>query len=195
MSENLEIEFKTLLTETDYRMIRQAFHLRDQDFHTQTNVYFDNEAHALKNNRMGLRIRLLPTHAQLTLKTPTTNDALLETTDELTLSQAQDYLSNDRLPNFGAVHACLQRYSIDSQTLRSIGKLTTKRAEFKVPEGLLALDENWYGHAHDFELELEVTNYTEGKVMFNRLLSQLSVTYQPAKNKIQRMMEEKNSTL
>ena len=188
MSENLEIEFKTLLTAENYRAVCELFQLEKKDFHTQTNVYFDNEMNVLKKEKMGLRIRVLETHAELTLKVPV-EDGLLETTDDLTLSQAQEYLLEDRLPSFGAVHDCLQTYHIDSRSLKSIGKLTTKRAEFPVVEGLLAIDESWYGESHDYELELEVTDYAAGKIQFRNLLSRLSLTYQPAKNNIQRMLE------
>ncbi|KAF1296392.1 adenylate cyclase [Enterococcus sp. JM4C] len=191
MSENLEIEFKTLLTESDYQAICQLYQLGEQDFHSQTNIYFDNQTSDLKEKQMGLRIRLLPTYAELTLKSPA-KEGLLETTDKLTLSQAQDFLLKDSLPTFGAVYDFLKNASIDCRTLKSIGKLTTKRAEFSIEEGLLALDESWYGHAHDYELELEVADYAVGKKQFEHLLSRLSISYQPAKNKIQRMLEEKN---
>ena len=72
-------------------------------------------------------------------------------------------------------------------------ELTTRRAEFSVTEGLLALDESWYGQSHDYELELEVSEASSGKRAFLSLLDRLHISYRPAKNKIIRALEEKLS--
>ena len=50
----------------------------------------------------------------------------------------------------------LSDLNIDPASLIQTGKLTTKRAEFPIEEGLLAIDESWGDNLHDFELELEV---------------------------------------
>ena len=68
-----------------------------------------------------------------------------------------------------------------------------RRAEFSVTEGLLALDESWYGQSHDYELELEVSEASSGKRAFLSLLDRLHISYRPAKNKIIRALEEKLS--
>ena len=81
--------------------------------------------------------------------------------------------------------------NIDPASLIQTGKLTTKRAEFPIEEGLLAIDESWGDNLHDFELELEVGCIC-GKNCFYKFLKRFSLPYRPAKNKIQRMLEAKN---
>ncbi len=80
----------------------------------------------------------------------------------------------------------LAEYAITAKDLILFAELTTKRAEFSIDEGLLALDESWYTNQHDYELELEVENSEKGKQDFKMLLDKFDITYRPAKNKIER---------
>jgi Uncharacterized protein conserved in bacteria len=66
----LEIEFKSLLGEKDYRRLCDHYQLAEKNFHTQTNVYFDTVDQQLQAQRCGLRIRKYATHGEITLKTP-----------------------------------------------------------------------------------------------------------------------------
>lgn len=190
MSESLEIEFKTMLTETEYHKVCQYFALQEAAFHHQTNCYFDTSQGQLKQHQCGLRIRLLPDQAELTLKSPAPT-GLLETTQRFSLAEAESLLAEDQLPKDGPVAAKLQEMGVAIDSLHLIAKLKTKRAELSIPQGLLALDESWYGSAHDFELELEVKEPKQGKIDFTALLQDLSLHYVPAKNKIMRAIQEK----
>ncbi|MHC5229994.1 CYTH domain-containing protein [Enterococcus sp. LJL99] len=187
MSKNLEIEFKTLISKNDFSRLKNYFRLEENDFFMQENHYFDTIDFILKQKNSGLRVRLFSNSAELTLKTPEIV-GLLETTDILSLQQAHHIISNERLPLEGFVYDKLISFGINPSALRLIGSLKTKRAEKKLPQGLLALDESWYNQQHDFELELEVVNSIHGKADFLLLLDQLDLTEKPAQNKIQRML-------
>ena len=187
MSKNIEIEFKTLVSESDFSRLKDYFQLKEEDFFIQENYYFDTNNFNLKQKNSGLRIRLLPDKAELTLKTPEIV-GLLETTDILSLHQALHIISNERLPNEGFVYDKLISFGINPKDLHLIGCLKTKRAEKKLPQGLLALDESWYNQQHDFELELEVADNVRGKADFLLLLEQLKLKEKPAPNKIQRVL-------
>ena len=65
---HLEIEFKTLLTKDEYNRLAMLFsHVTPV---TQTNYYIDTPQSDMRNKKLSLRIRTLPTHGELTLKIP-----------------------------------------------------------------------------------------------------------------------------
>lgn len=194
MSENLEIEYKTLLSEADFIHVQTYFQLKEKDFFTQTNYYFDTPDFLLKNQKMGLRIRLLNDSAELTLKVPQ-SVGLLEITDNFALNQATTFIEKDTLPAEGYVAKKLTELGIPVEQLHTLGHLKTRRAEKKLPQGLLALDESWYNQHHDFELELEVADAVPGKKAFLFLLETLGIQESPSVNKVQRMMLSLNSEI
>lgn len=187
VSENLEIEFKTLVSIDDFPRVVDYFQLKEENFFTQTNYYFDSADFQLKMKHIGLRVRILSNDAEITLKIPQ-KVGLLEINDTLSLEEAQQIVESASLPDDGYVYNKLTALGIDKDNLRLIGSLTTKRAEIKLPQGLLALDESWYNKQHDFELELEVDDATNGKKDFLTLLDTLNIKESPSPNKIQRMM-------
>ncbi|MGX7173145.1 CYTH domain-containing protein [Enterococcus ratti] len=191
MSEILEIEYKSILTQKEYIHLIQYYHLKTDDFTVQTNNYFDTLDAQLAKKNCGLRIRLFDTYAEYTLKTPT-NEGKLETTETLKKEEALSLMKQQQLPRNGAVFQKLLKLSIKIDDLNKIGEITTKRAEVHIDEGILAIDESFGEHLHDFELELEVTDPFFGKSAFLTLLKGFSFPYRPAKNKIQRMLEAKN---
>lgn len=192
MAEQVEIEFKTLLTYDEYQRVIAFYQLDPSVFHTQTNLYFDTLDQQLKQKKFGLRIRTTEDRAELTLKSPL-QEGLLETTDNLSLDEAASLRENQRILLTGAVADRLRQERIDPAAVKPFAELTTRRGEFSITEGLLALDENWYGQSHDYELELEVSEASSGKRAFLSLLERLQLTYRPAKNKIIRALEEKLS--
>lgn len=104
----------------------------------------------------------------------------------MTLETAQTLRTQGTCLHTGAVADKLQEAGLSATEVKLLADLTTKRAEFSIPEGLLALDENFYGTTHDFELELEVSDPVHGQAAFLQLLQQLHLTYRPAENKISR---------
>ncbi len=186
----LEIEFKTLLSQADYQRLCDYYQLKAEQFHTQTNVYFDTPQQALRKKRCGLRIRRYAERGEITLKIPQPV-GLLEITDPLTLDETNEWIAKQSLPADGAVANELQRLNVALSELHVIAELTTKRAEFQIDEGLLALDESWYQTQHDYELELEVTDAEEGRAAFDRYLQRFSLPYVAAENKILRATRQK----
>lgn len=188
MSEQIEIEFKTLLSEREFSEVMTHFKIDSTQFFTQINYYFDTKDFQLKNRQMGLRIRTFTSKAEMTLKIPH-DTGLLEITDVLTLDDAKNMIDYSIFPKKSHVLVKLINLGITVQQLHLIGDLKTNRAEIDLPEGLLALDENWYNKHHDFELELEVADAFTGKQAFSALLNILNIKENFAGNKIQRMMK------
>lgn len=188
MSEQLEIEWKTALTEAEYHQLLAQFAVSPTQFFTQTNTYFDTPNFLLQQQNCGLRIRVFDTSAELTLKSPESLGKL-ETTDQLTKEIAASCIEAGHIFQEGAVAKKLLVLGIDPTSVTVFAELTTKRVEIGIQEGLLAIDESWANHLHDYELELEVDAAHSDQDSFLQLLSQWNIAYKPSKNKIQRAKE------
>ncbi|MDT2661773.1 CYTH domain-containing protein [Enterococcus hulanensis] len=190
MSEEIEIEFKSMLIQNEYEELLRYYNITDDQFVIQTNLYFDTADFQLKKHGMGLRIRRFDTKAEATLKIPQ-SVGLLEVTDALTITEVEQALDKKQFASGAAeILARLKQLNISLLDLSLIGKLITKRAEFIIPEGKLALDESWYGQQHDFELELEVSDSSYGEKDFNQLLKKFDLPYRKTQNKIARAVTE-----
>ncbi|WP_297076912.1 CYTH domain-containing protein [uncultured Enterococcus sp.] len=193
MSEQLEIEFKTLLVKSDFERLLE--HFVDAKIYQQTNYYFDTPDFQLKEQQCGLRIRLFTTYAELTLKSPQPL-GLLETTDTLQLAEAKALLKDDQIKLDGKVAQKISEFGIDPASVTCFADLTTTRHELKLPEGLLALDESTYGKTgHDYELELEVTPSQATTEHFQNFLATLNLSYHPVQNKIKRALAERQKEM
>lgn len=190
MSKEIEIEFKSMLTPDEYIELLRYYNVTDEQFVMQTNLYFDTADFQLKHLGMGLRIRRFTSKAEATLKIPQ-EVGLLEVTDSLTVDAAAQAIENRAFASEAKeVLSQLNQLAIARSDLQLIGKLITKRAEFDIPEGKLALDESWYGDQHDFELELEVPDSTYNEGDFNQLLSRFHIPYRKTQNKVARAVTE-----
>lgn len=190
MSEEIEIEFKSMLIQNEYEELLRYYNITDDQFVIQTNLYFDTADFQLKKHGMGLRIRRFDTKAEATLKIPQ-SVGLLEVTDALTITEVEQALDKKQFASGAAeILARLKQLNISLLDLSLIGKLITRRAEFTISEGKLALDESWYGQQHDFELELEVSDSSYGEEDFNQLLKKFDLPYRKTQNKIARAVTE-----
>ncbi|WP_167629596.1 CYTH domain-containing protein [Listeria valentina] len=182
--QELEIEFRNMLTEQEYQYLIDLFHLKEEDFFEQTNYYLDTRVFALKNKQSALRIRKRSDQFELTLKTPE-GKGLLETTQILGSDQAEAILNGSNIPT-GSVRDSLEKLGVDYNELEMFGALTTIRAEKDYQDGLLVFDKNLYGGITDFDLEYEVKNYEEGEKVFYKLLEKHEIHQEEAPNKIER---------
>src|SRR5699024_11479055 len=82
LSQEIEIEFKNLLTKEEFNQIRTYLSFPDKGV-AQTNFYFETKDFTLKNNHAALRIREKNGEYTLTLKQPG-GQGLLERSEEHT---------------------------------------------------------------------------------------------------------------
>lgn len=188
MTQHVEIEFKNSLTKIEYTKLLSHLNLAEDTFYIQENYYFDTKEWKLKNLHSALRIRFFSDSAELTLKTPLEKN-LLETTDDLSLKQGRFFLDTQTIKSNGRVAKQLADLKINLEDLFLFGSLVTKRHEKKVGQGLIVLDESTYGNNKDYELEIETNSREKGEVFFNEFLQFHSIKKRPTKNKISRMME------
>ena len=188
MSQEIEIEFKNLLTKQQYEQLLAHFKIESAQIKRQVNHYFDTPEAHLKHLLSGLRIRELATSIECTLKEKTAEHSHLETTDILTREQADVMLQNGTVfgPN---VKARLEALNVPLEALALFGTLTTDRVELDYKAGLLVLDHSFYLHCDDYEVEYETTNETVGQTIFEQLLQQFNIEKQQTPKKIARFMQ------
>lgn len=189
MSQEIEIEFKNLLTEAEFQRVKTAFHIEDKEFILQENHYFDTPQFSLKELGAALRIRKKQEHYVMTLKEPA-KVGLLETHQTITKEAAANIIQTGRLLE-GQIIDRLLLLGVDVKMITYFGTLTTMRAEKNYQNGLLVLDHSRYLRVEDFELEYEVQDETTGIIAFQELLNELDIPIRHTKNKIRRFYEQK----
>ena len=187
MSTNLEIEFKNMLTKTEYQQLMNHFNPQNLSLITQQNIYYDTANASLKQLKSALRIRIKNETYELTLKLPQ-SIGLLEINQSLTADDVWQFNNHKKLPP-GAVVDALISHNIDVSHLNIITDLITKRFECPYEGGLLVLDESFYHEITDYELEYEVTDYDIGHHQFQTLLNHYHIPLRPAKSKIKRAID------
>ncbi|GIO22532.1 CYTH domain-containing protein [Oceanobacillus sp. J11TS1] len=191
MSQEVEIEFKNLLTNQEYNQLSEELFSQAETIE-QTNYYFETASFDLKANRSALRIRKKNGTYTLTLKEPHP-DGLLETHDLLTEAEFLSWTSGKptEVPN---VTRQLKQMSIDVSTLNYLGNMTTFRKEMPYQDTLIVLDKSIYLNTEDAELELEAPSRKYGEKVFKNLLANYQITVREAPAKIARFFNQKQKT-
>jgi uncharacterized protein YjbK len=192
MSQNIEIEFKNLLSKEEFTNLIHHFKINPPMFQKQVNHYFDTPSFSLKACSSALRIREKGDKFELTLKQPA-RQGLLETNQNLTPQEAGEMLKTGKLLD-GEVKDAVSALIDDAPLLENFGSLTTERAEFPYKGGLLVLDHSYYLNTEDYEIEYEVTDEANGFIIFTDFLAQLNIPVRETDNKIKRFYSKKAET-
>ena len=191
MSENLEIEFKNILTKTEFNHLVLKFKLDDSVFWSQTNYYFDTTDFSLKNVGCALRIREKNNKYELTLKQPTENSiGLLEINQQIEEQTAQLFIENGKFPIGIVADRVSMILSSNLQNINCFGHMKTERSELEIVGGVLVFDKSSYFDMIDYELEFEVKDYEIGQKIFLDLLNNEQIPVRNTLNKVRRFYEE-----
>ena len=190
MKQEIEIEFKNIITQEEFKQLLYTFSIKDEDFITQENHYFDTETFSLKNNGCALRIRKKNNAYEMTLKQPA-KDGLLETNIFLEEDIAHSMMERNIIPNNAITQILQDEFTIDASSIQYFGSLVTNRAETKYKSGLLVLDHSIYLNKEDYEIEYEVEQFKQGQKDFEELLKKLNIPLRKTDNKIKRFYNEK----
>ncbi|MEI4789501.1 CYTH domain-containing protein [Bacillus sp. FJAT-53060] len=189
MAQEIEIELKQLLLKEEFEQLKRYFQLKDTDFRTQTNYYFDTPQFDIKSQFAALRMREKDGQWVLTLK-ELHEIGLLETHQT---TAPPTSLDDFQIPE-GEVADRLDDLSIRKDQIVYFGSLETLRAEKIINEGLIVLDHSRYLTVEDYELEFEVSNLEIGQAAFSTLLRQFQIPTRNTRNKVVRFYEEKMKT-
>src|SRR5690625_341571 len=128
MTQEIEIEFKILLTKKEYDRLLK--HMPFPKTATeQINYYFETKQFHLKEKGCAFRIREKNGSYVATVKEPHP-EGLLETHDILTEKEAQSWLQGN-LDHTKATITRLSNKGIKMEQIVYFGKLLTKRRQFK----------------------------------------------------------------
>lgn len=185
MSQQIEIEFKNLLTKAQYERLLVHFNIAPEQLEHQENHYFDTPDFHLKHAQSGLRIRVLPHTIECTLKERTSENAHLETTEPLTADVAAQMIQGT-IFTAPAVEARLNKLNVPIDALQLYGTLATNRVELPYKGGLLVLDQSFYLQTEDYEVEYETTNEQEGFAIFQAFLQEHGIEQCETPKKIAR---------
>ncbi|MBN6205002.1 CYTH domain-containing protein [Ralstonia pickettii] len=186
MKQEIEIEYKNLLTEDEFKMLLVKLGF-PEDGAVQENFYFETPDFHLKEQRAALRIREKNDKYVLTLKEPHP-EGLLETHDLLTAREANAWLTGKPVAKEHTAKQ-LKRLQIVLEDLRLFGSLWTERREISYKNVLLVLDFSKYHGTFDYELELEAKSQAEGIAVFEALLNEYNIPRRKTPNKIERFFQ------
>ena len=192
MNQQVETEFKNLLTKEEYEMLLNDFNLEDTEPVQQTNVYYDSPDWRLRELGIGLRIRLYETFAEQTLKSPLREHEMLETTDLLTHEEGQNFVDTGQLKRDGFIAKKLSEYGITIDELKQVGQLSTVRYEIPAQMGTYFLDASYYQDQNDYELEYETQDLANGLREFEQFLTSKNINRRETVQKIARALKYPN---
>lgn len=183
MAQEIEIEFKNLLTKDEFELLLNQLPFPTGSV-TQTNYYFETKDFLLRQKQAALRIRHKNNSYTLTLKQPH-SEGLLETHDQLTKEEAECWIKGNIIPQT-ETSIQLKDLGIPQEELRCFGHLLTKRTEMRYNNTIVVLDKSIYNNQVDYELEVEANDYQAGLEVFNNLLTTYQIDQKPTPNKIER---------
>ncbi|MGV2621830.1 UNVERIFIED_CONTAM: CYTH domain-containing protein [Halobacillus marinus] len=189
MSQEIEIEFKNLLTEAEYNRIYQFLPFESVELMEQTNYYFETGDGQLRGKGAALRIRKKNGSWTMTLKEPH-KDGLLETHAPLTEEQANLWIQN-KGPKKADISRQLEGLGIDQDRLHYLGSLTTRRKELPYNGALVVLDHSLYYDKEDYELEVEAPSKEAGLQVIKQILEACKIPERQTDNKIKRFYQAK----
>ena len=190
MNQNLEIEFKNMLTEADYTKIFESeFAADDQQKITQSNYYFDTTDRLLKQQKSALRIRKTPSFNELTLKVPS-QGFLLETNIFLSDNDCSALLDAKQFKLSDITSDILIEDLKPDSEFYLFNQFETIRHEKEVNGQLLVLDQTIFQNGVvDYELEVESQSPEAGLDFFNSFLEKHAIKKQKALPKIARAQQ------
>ncbi len=186
MNEQMEIEYKILLTKKIYEQIKKDYQKDLIKSYKQTNYYLSHPI-LLKKQYM-LRIREKNDQFELTLKRPKNNHQL-ETNMILDKETKEKILNQQEVHN--EIFEILKKENILQTDLKNLFSLTTYRYDYKLKYGILSLDYNKYLDTIDYELEYEVNDEINGYKHFLSIIQSYQLQYQNnCTSKVKRALQQ-----
>jgi len=179
-----EIEFKNLLTKQEFDTLLKEFHVTKEDFHSQTNYYFDTPEKDFQKNKIGFRLRVMEGRNEITLKTPLEDHVMEEQTILVTDQERDQVLRESIFPSL----SFLEKKNLPYPTI-CIGSIKTNRAFVEIKDGTLFFDHSFYSQIEDYEVEYESQDVEKGQAFFLQLLKQHQIPVRKTDKKIARLVK------
>lgn len=168
-----EIEFKNLLTESEYGKIQNDHFPGENPMHL-TNYYIDNNELQLIKNLLMLRIRVHDGKQLMTVKIPDERHVVYEYSGVTNIVLTEGILIDENnIPKNIREQLTKRNITIDNLSIQ--GSLITERFEKPSHSGLLVLDKSTYLGMTDYELEFEAPDVGTGKSEFTQILNNYGI--------------------
>ena len=167
MYNNIERELKVLITKEIFNKILISY-----DFHnpiTQTNTYYDDDQHSIKNQKGAMRIRTIGEKNIFTLKIKKDDYTHYEYEKEINTNKIEDIKDPEIL-------RWKNQFNIP-ENVNKIAEFTTKRYTYEFENGELCLDETKYPNHTDYEIEYEYNKNHDGITFFNSVLKPFHIQW------------------
>lgn len=166
MNENLEIEYKVLLTKEQFQVL--VHHFEDVIFIRQVNTYYDTKDLQIRKHHGSMRIREKEGQFIFTLKKHT-EDGLLEFEKNVPCNDVSAFDDSE-------IKQLLSDMDIHDPIVM-LTSLTTDRAVIFNGYAEICLDHNFYHGKEDYEIEYEYKKDHDGKQMFQDILNIIGIQY------------------
>lgn len=180
MKKNIEIEFKTLLSESDFTRLKDSY-FKGAVLIEQQNRYFDTVTNDLYDRKMTARIRRANNRSLFTLKQVNQDNQVVEYEIEDEKLQIDDPRITELLVKLNL-----------PLTIIEIAKTTTDRLIIEDNAGEWCLDKTQFSNTVDYELEYELTKDTlderSGLDRFTEFLETYEIVYKHGPSKFQRAL-------
>lgn len=193
MNQELEIEFKNELTESEYSMIFEK-EFKDSNpekqMTFQKNYYFDTIEQLLKKQSSALRVRVTNFGNELTFKVPN-RDFLLETNYNLRHNEVEQIIQSNQMKLSSYLSSADSIPELEGLTKETMfylfNQFETKRYEKEIDGHLIVLDQTTFQNGViDYELEIETQDPKEGHTFFLDFLEKHGVSRRNSLPKIAR---------
>lgn len=183
MNQNLEIEYKMLVTREEFETLLK--HCQTDGVREQLNVYYDCTPSSTLRH-VAMRIRDVDGHHWFTLKAPQPK-GVLEYEMEIA-ENSPEVLDNEEI-------RCLFQQLKLTLPVHECGRMRTRRHWKETPWGELCLDHSLINGRDDYEIEFEISGDPDtGKAYFLGLLAECGLTYRENnRSKYARCVLDKNS--
>ncbi|NKT61394.1 CYTH domain-containing protein [Rhodococcus hoagii] len=183
MATNNEIEFKQLLSQSQYQSIYNKYFPEMQPF-SQTNYYIDTEQFDLRSHKSALRIRVKDDYYEMTLKVPAEVGLMEYNFETHVIPELNKELVANDLPLEITEQLNKMMLTLISCDSWCFDYFTFKK---EVQGNLLVLDKSDYLNYQDYELEYEVEDYDDGLIQFKMILEAFDIKHETPENKVSKI--------
>lgn len=175
MKTNLELEYKTLISEDTYQQLKQSLFQHVPTI-TQKNCYYDSKDLDLQKLGYMARIRYFNNQTnEFTLKVP-----------KQALQVHECSCTNVTSIHDLAITTILKQHNLNKPLIEVTHSITT-RQEIHYHGGLLALDKNEFLNHQDYEIEFEILDFASNHQQdWQQFCHQYGISYQQASPKVKR---------
>ena len=190
MSTNVEIEFKSALSQDDYNKLINKY--QKEKIYPQNNFYFDTNELQIRERKAGLRVRELNGKFELTLKL-SSSEGKIEINQQISNILFDNLINNYTFPEGEVRFNLVEVLNVDIPKIRYLGNLLTYRMDLNYKNALISIDKSLYNGIVDYEIEIEDESMEKAETHLKEFLKENEIEYKKSPgSKLKRFLESIN---